>query len=109
MSTCRAVFLAHIAMGLVYALPLPASLGGGRIKDTPCIKAIFVTACVTFMAGFAPLAFSPSDYWVLDEGKVGSRVRDVGGFLAFVAGMCFTVEGLLDLRDVEEDRCALKP
>jgi hypothetical protein len=58
------------------------------------------------MAGFAPLAFSQSDHWALEEGKVGSRARDVGGFLAFVGGLCFTVEGLLDLRDVDEDRCA---
>lgn len=96
----------HIAMGLMYALPMPPSLGGGRVKDIPCIKASLVTACVTFMAGFAPLSFAPS---AAGEEGVARRREGVVGFLAFVAGTCFTVEGLLDLRDVDEDRLAPEP
>lgn len=85
-----AIFFSHIISGIIYAKLKPYM---------PYMKAIYVSACVVFMALAAPAAYVP--------GLLASLGwRELTRLVLLILGVAFTVENLQDVRDIDEDRKA---
>ncbi|MEK8018760.1 MAG: UbiA family prenyltransferase [Candidatus Parabeggiatoa sp.] len=112
-----ALFLSHIFLGLLYAMPLsrlrfphhpsinihgathliPVQTGiQFRLKDIAFLKSFYVAACVTFMTVAAPIAFF----------SMGTTAIPWGAMLQlslFIFTTSLIIENLQDCRDIRDD------